>query len=81
MQNLQHRRQVSSSFKFHHSQGTEMENIYPADLDSEVPQEHPQVISLWKLRYVCQKILDQLTLNTSRLKEPEQLTCSPKQQI
>lgn len=43
-----------------------MENIYPADLDSEVPQEHPQLISLWKLRHVSQKTLDQF--NTKHVK-------------
>lgn len=66
VQNLQHQRQISTRFKFHHSQGTEMENIYPADLDSHVPQEHPQLICLWKLRNVSQKVLDEF--NTKHVK-------------
>lgn len=66
VQNLQHQSQISTSFKFHHSQGTEVENICPADLDSEVPQEHPQLVSLWKQSYASQKTLDQF--NTKHVK-------------
>lgn len=80
VQNLQHQGQISTSFKPHHSQGTEVENTYPADPDSEVPQEHLQLISLWKLKHISQKRLDRFNTNHVQAEEPEQLSRPPTQQ-